>query len=89
MELSVIVKAQKIHESDGCPKAKDYDNLTCTVLTPAVHVFRSLLCTQDNGSFQDHTNEVEYARTAWRKACKELEVKLEMTPQLLKMVCVI
>ena len=43
-ETTVIVKVQKIHESDGCPKAKDYD-LTHAVLTPAFHVSFALMKT--------------------------------------------
>lgn len=88
VEMTVsIVKAHKICESDGRPRAKDYDELTQAVLPPAMHIFRSLVCMQEDGGFPEHSSEVSFARAAWRKACAELEVKLEMMPELLKMVC--
>ena len=46
-----------------------------------------LICTHEDRGFLDHSNKVSFSKTAWRKACKELEVKLEMRPELLKVVC--
>ena len=34
-----MTKAQKIYESQGCPKAKDYDDLSQEVLTIAIAIY--------------------------------------------------
>jgi len=77
-------KAHKIYESQGRPKAKDYDDLTQEILAISIAVYRCLICT--NTPFPDHAKELEFVRLAWRKACEKIEVKLEMTPELVKMV---
>lgn len=81
-----ITKALKIHESQGRPKAKDYDDLTQEVLATAISIYRSLVCSQKHGGFPDHTKELDFVKIAWRRACEELDVRLEMTPELVKMV---
>jgi hypothetical protein len=48
-------RAQKIYESQRCPKAKDYDDLTQEILTQ-------------------------------KTACEQVEVKLQIMPELVKMV---
>jgi len=79
-----IVKAQKLYESQGRPKAKDYDDVTQEILSTAIAVYRCLICT--NTPFPDHSQELEFVTIAWRIACKKMGVKLEVTPELVKMV---
>ena len=80
------VKARKFYESQGRPKAKDYDDITQEILSIAIAIYRCLICT--NTPFPDHSQELEFVMIAWRIACKKMEVKLEMTPELVKMVSV-
>ena len=82
-------KAQKLYESQGRPKAKDYDNVTQEILGVAIPIYRCLVCTR--APFPDHTKELEFVKIAWRKACEQVEVRLEMTPELIRMVylCII
>ena len=77
-------KAQKIYESQGRPKAKDYDDLTQEILTIAIAIYRCLICTDT--PFPDHAKELEFVRIAWKTACEQVEVKLQITPELVKMV---
>jgi hypothetical protein len=80
-----VYKAQKLYESQGRPKAKDYDDVTQEVLTVAIAIYRCLICTDT--PYPDHSQELEFVKIGWRIACKKMEVKLEMTPELVKMVC--
>jgi hypothetical protein len=79
-----ITKAQKIYESHGRPKARDYDDLTQEILAIAIAIYRCLICTDT--PFPDHAKELEFVRIAWKKACEQVEVKLQITPELVKMV---
>ena len=76
--------AQKIYESQGRPKAKDYDDLTQEILTIAIAIYQCLICTDT--PFPDHAKELEFVRIAWKTACEQVEVKLQITPELVKMV---
>ena len=77
---------QKIYESQGRPKAKDYDDMTQEVLTIAIAVYRCLVCI--NTPFLDHTKELEFIKIGWQIACKKMEIRLKMTPELVKMVSI-
>jgi hypothetical protein len=81
-----IVKAQKLYESQGRPKAKDYDDVTQEILAIAITNYCCLICTDT--PFPDHSKELQFVTIAWRIAYKKMDVKLEMTPELVKMVCV-
>jgi hypothetical protein len=78
------LKAQKIYESQRRPKAKDYDDVTQKVLAIAIAVYRCLICTDT--PFLDHAKELEFAKIGWKIGCKKLDIRLEMTPELVKMV---
>jgi hypothetical protein len=80
------VKAQKLWESVGRPKAKDYDDVTQEILSVAIAVYRCLISTDT--PFPDHSKELEFVKIAWNVACKKVGLKLEMTPELVKMVCI-
>jgi hypothetical protein len=78
------VKAQKIYESQGRPKAKDYGDVTQEVFAIAIAVYCCLICTDT--PFPDHAKELEFAKIGWKIGCKKLDIWLEMTPELIKMV---
>jgi hypothetical protein len=84
--LLEITKVQKIYESQGRPKAKDYDDVTQEVLSIAIAIYRCLICTDT--PFPDHAKELEFVKIGWAIACKKLDIRLEMTPELVKMVFV-
>jgi hypothetical protein len=81
---TAIATAQKLYESQGRPKAKDYDDVTQEILAIAIAIYRCLICT--NTPFPDHVKELEFVRIAWKIACRKLDIQLEMTPELVKMV---
>ncbi|KIM88272.1 hypothetical protein PILCRDRAFT_62582, partial [Piloderma croceum F 1598] len=70
--------------SQGRPKAKDYDDVTQEVLAVAIAVYRCLICTDT--PFPDHAKELEFAKIRWKIGCKKLDIRLEMTPELVKMI---
>ena len=80
-----VVKAQKLYKSQGHLKAKNYDDMTQEVLTVAITIYHCLICT--NMPYPDHSQELEFVKIGWRITYKKVEVKLEMTPELVKMVC--
>jgi hypothetical protein len=77
-------RAQKIYESQRCPKAKDYDDLTQEILTIAIAIYQCLICT--GTPFPDHAKELGFVRIAQKTACEQVEVKLQIMPELVKMV---
>jgi len=79
-------KAHKVWESVGHPKAKDYDDVTQEVLSVAIAVYRCLISSE--APFPDHSKELEFVKIAWNVACKKADLRLEMTPELVKMVSV-
>jgi len=80
------VKARKLWESVGRPKAKGYDDVTQEILSVAIAVYRCLIATDT--PFPDHSKELEFVKITWNIACKKVGLKLEMTPELVKMVCI-
>lgn len=81
-----MTKAQKVNESpSGRPKASDYDTTTQELIPYANAVYRSQIST--NGPFPDRLQELEYVKIAWKMACVAVGVKVDMTPDLVKMVC--
>ena len=82
--LLEITKVQKIYESQGHPKAKDYDDVTQEVLSIAIAIYRCLICTDT--PFLDHTKELKFIKIGWTIACKKLDIPLKMMPELVKMV---
>ncbi|KAH7918951.1 hypothetical protein BV22DRAFT_1023796 [Leucogyrophana mollusca] len=82
-ELERPVKAQKINGHQGCPRAKDYDNITQEFLAAAAGDYQARICTKV--PVPDHQQEIEILHLSWAYACKKTGVNLKMTPQLLKM----
>jgi len=82
--LTQTVKAWKVWESIGCPKAKDYDDITQEVVSIAIAVYHCLISTDT--PFPDHLKELEFVKIVWNVACKKVDLRLEMTPELVKMV---
>jgi hypothetical protein len=83
-QLEQTVKAQKLWQSVGRPKAKDYDDVTQEILSVAIAVYRCLISTDT--PFPDHSKELEFVKIAWNVACKKADMWLEMNPELVKMV---
>ncbi|KAH7910152.1 hypothetical protein BJ138DRAFT_1114361 [Hygrophoropsis aurantiaca] len=79
-----LVKAQKINEHQGRPRAKDYDDVTQEFLAAATGDYRARICTK--APMPDHQQEIEMLRLSWAYACTKTGINLEMTPQLAKMV---
>ena len=81
---SEAIKIPKVFRNSGRPKVKDYDDMTQGVLIIAIGIYRCLICTVT--PFPDHVKELEFVMTGWVMACRKLNVWLEMTPELVKMV---
>lgn len=79
-----VAKVQKIHESQGRPKAKDFDDTTQEVLTKAITYYRCLISSMN--AFPDHHTELNFVKLSWRMACEDLETRLQMTPDIVKIV---
>ncbi|KAJ7094999.1 hypothetical protein C8R44DRAFT_890125 [Mycena epipterygia] len=77
-------QAQKINEHHGRARAKDYDDTTQELVSITNTWFRCLLATRDG--FPDHTKEAELLKLAWSKACEELQVSMQITPDIAKLV---
>ena len=58
--------------------------MTQEVLAIAIAIYRCLICT--NTPFPDHTKELKFVKIGWQIACKKMEIRLKMTPELVKMV---
>jgi hypothetical protein len=81
---TTITTAQKLYESQGCPKAKEYDDVTQKIL--AIPIYHCLISTDT--PFPNHAKELKFVRIAWKVVCKKLDIQLEMALKLVKMVCV-
>ncbi|KAJ7112493.1 hypothetical protein C8R44DRAFT_564975, partial [Mycena epipterygia] len=68
----------------GRARAKDYDDTTQELVSITNTWFRCLLATRDG--FPDHTKEAELLKLAWSKACEELQVSMQITPDIAKLV---
>ncbi|KAJ7877124.1 hypothetical protein B0H14DRAFT_3785278 [Mycena olivaceomarginata] len=77
-------QAQHTAASGSCPKAKDFDDVTQEIISLAITEYRVLL--SGKYAFPDPTIELDYLRRAWTKAFKELEVAIESTPTISKLV---
>ena len=78
------IKILKVFGNLGRPKMKDYDDVTQGVLILAIGIYCCLICTVT--PFPDHVKKLEFVMTGWVMACRKLNIWLEMTPELVKMV---
>ena len=63
---------------------RDVDLLSRSVVKLATRHYRCMICTVN--PWPDDTQEQEMALEAWEKACKEKDVELEFTEEILALV---
>lgn len=78
------VKAQKVDRSGGRPKAADYDDLTKEVIAIAISLYRCKISTVQ--AFPDRSVELDFVIDAWKMACENQSVQMELTPRISKIV---
>ncbi|KAI6156713.1 hypothetical protein BKA82DRAFT_3964865 [Pisolithus tinctorius] len=78
------VKAQKLTDHKGHPRAKDYDDVTQEFMTTAIGDYRARLCAQS--PMPDHGQETMLLAASWTRACQVTGVKLARTPDLSKLI---
>ncbi|KIN95290.1 hypothetical protein M404DRAFT_166116, partial [Pisolithus tinctorius Marx 270] len=78
------VKAQKLTDHEGHPRAKDYDDVTQEFMTTAIGDYRARLCAQS--PMPDHGQETMLLAASWTRACQVTGVKLARTPDLSKLI---
>lgn len=81
---TTIVKAQKLTEHEGRPRARDYDDVTQEFVITAIGDYRVRLCAE--GPMPDHTQEATLLKASWAKALQTTGVNLVRTPQLAKLI---
>lgn len=87
-EDCTITKAQKIHDVQGArTRAKDFDDLTREIIRIAISVYRVMVCTI--APFPDQPLELSFATAAWKQACEKVEVRVQMTTEVLRMASLI
>jgi len=81
---TTVVKAQKLTEHEGRPRARDYDDVTQEFVNAAIGDYRARLCAES--PMPDHTQETALLNASWAKALQTTGVNLVRTPQLAKLV---
>jgi hypothetical protein len=86
--LHQLVKAQKVSERDGRPKASDYDDVAKEVILTATAIYRCLVSTSN--AFPTPSEEGQMIKNAWQRANEETsqEVPIALTPAIAKIVSV-
>ena len=81
-----FVKAQKVSEGGGRPKASDYDEVAKEVILHATAIYRCLVSTSN--AFPTPSEEGEMIKAAWNRANDETlqEVPIALTPVIAKVV---
>ena len=84
-----LVKAQKVSEGGGRPKASDYDDVSKEVILRATAIYRCLVSTCN--AFPTPSEETELIKGAWNRANEETsqEVPIALTPVIAKVVSVL
>jgi hypothetical protein len=84
--LNHFVKAQKVSEGSGRPKASDYDDVAKEVILCATSIYRCLVSTSN--AFPTPSEEGELIKLAWSRANEETsqEVPIALTPVISKVV---
>ena len=87
--LHHLVKAQKVSEGGGRPKASDYDDVAKEVILCATAIYRCLVSTSN--AFPTPSEEGELIKCAWNRANDETsqEVPIALTPVIAKVVRVL
>ena len=81
---TTIVKAQKLTEHEGRPRAWDYDDVTQEFVNAAIADYWARLCAES--PMPDHAQEMVLLNASWAKAVQTTGVNLVRTPQLAKLV---
>lgn len=83
---TAFVKAQKVTEGGGRPKASDYDEVAKQVILTATGVYRCLISTMN--AFPTPSEEASMIRDAWDRANVETaqEVPIALSPIIAKVV---
>jgi hypothetical protein len=84
-DVDEYIKAIKVKNSRGKPKADDWEQDVQDVLTKAILHYEIRLATL--GFFPDHMQEVAWAKAAWMEGCNECGVKICHNMELIKIVC--
>ncbi|KAJ6473974.1 hypothetical protein C8R47DRAFT_987053 [Mycena vitilis] len=79
------VQAQRtVISSSSRPKARDFDDVTREVIALTILVYRCYIsCVY---AFPDHAQELEFLAKAWAYACKQLNIFIELTPVISKLI---
>ncbi|KAJ6579887.1 hypothetical protein B0H10DRAFT_2235523 [Mycena sp. CBHHK59/15] len=77
------VQAQRTTSSTGRPKAKDFDETTRELIALAIILYRCYISSKY--AFPDHAKELEFLAKAWAKACRQLNISMELTPTISKL----
>ncbi|KAJ6553410.1 hypothetical protein B0H19DRAFT_1030322 [Mycena capillaripes] len=78
------VQAQRTGTSTGRPKAKDFDDVTQEVIALAIKLYRCYVSMKYG--FPDSTKELEFLRKSWAEACSRLNIVMELTPTISKLI---
>ena len=79
-----LQKAIKLFESQGKPKASDYDPSVCTLLKLAIFLFRGKLSTEN--PFPDAMLAMTWAKSVWLDACKMCDTWIQFNSEIIKLV---
>ncbi|KAH7904076.1 hypothetical protein BJ138DRAFT_965792, partial [Hygrophoropsis aurantiaca] len=79
-----MVTAIRERPKGGRPKAGDYDEPVREVLGTAIELFRATLLSEN--PFPSSSQELEWAKSAWREACDVLSVRISPTGEVLKLI---
>jgi hypothetical protein len=84
-----LVKAQKVSEGSGRPKASDYDDVAKEVILCATAIYRCLVSTSN--AFLTLSEEADLIKIAWSRANEETaqEIPMALTPGIAKVVSVL
>jgi len=81
---TTVIKAQKLTEHEGQPRAKDYNDVTQEFVNAAIGDYQARLCAKS--PMPDQTQESTLLNTSWAKALQTTGVNLVRMPQLSRLV---
>ena len=83
---ATFIKAQKVTEGGGRPKASDYDEVAKQVILTATGIYHCLISTTN--TFPTPSEEASMIRDAWDRANVETvqEVPIALSPLIAKVV---
>jgi hypothetical protein len=80
-----VVKAQKINNNSGRPKAADYDDASREIILKAASHYRVLISTRE--AFPDSATEIRMVKEAWMLANKDSDLPpIAISPDISKIV---